>query len=82
MSKNNLVFSLDWLSLTVWLPLDELKPFLKDFLDLDTLEYAGHGGRGFAQLYWGKHGFQVYAEPVTVKEGDKVALGSQNARVI
>lgn len=70
-AKNNLVFSLDWLSLTVWLPLDELKPFLKEFLDLDTLEDSGHGGIGFQQLLWGKHGFQVYANPVNIKEGDK-----------
>lgn len=71
MKRHDLVFSLDWLSLTVWLPLDALKEWLHYFVDLDTLEFSGHGGIGFAQLYWGKHGFQVYALPVNVKEGDK-----------
>lgn len=70
-SNKDLVFSLDWLSLTVWLPLEELKKFLKDFIDLDTLEDSGHGGIGFSQLWWGKHGFQLYANPVNIKEGDK-----------
>lgn len=69
--KNDLIFSLDWLSLTVWLPLEELKPFLAQFIDLDTLEDSGHGGIGFSQLFWGKHGFQLYANPTNVKEGDK-----------
>lgn len=70
-ATNDVVFSLDWLSLTVWLPLDELKPFLKQFIELETLEFSGHGGIGFAQLFWGKHGFQLYAEPVNIKEGEK-----------
>lgn len=68
-NNNDLVFSLDWLSLTVWLPLDAMKEWLYFYLDLDVLEFSGHGGLGFAELYWGKHGFQVYAMPVNVKEG-------------
>lgn len=70
-SNKDLVFSLDWLSLTVWLPLPELKPFLAQFIDLDTLEDTGHGGIGFSQLFRGKRGFQLYANPVNIKEGDK-----------
>lgn len=70
-NAEDLVFSLDWLSLNVLLPPDELKPFLKQFIDLDTFEDSGHGGIGVSQLFWGMHCFQLYANPVALKEGDK-----------
>lgn len=68
MQHNDVVFSLDWLSLTVWESKDNVVEWLKDFLNLGELEFSGHGGIGFAELYFGAHGFQLYALPVAAKD--------------
>jgi DNA relaxase NicK len=61
----NCVFSVDWLSLTVFTSFDQLEPFIK-ILGLDAgLEEAGHGSKGFAKLHTGLGGFRVGSEPVT-----------------
>lgn len=66
----DMVFSLDWLSLTVWLSKDMLIAVYLDILGLhEGLEFSGHGGIGFQELHFGKHGFQLYAAPVNAKDG-------------
>lgn len=58
------VMSIDWLSLTVWLPYSKLDKYLAVAGVLEGLEHSGHGTRGFHDLYVGLAGFSVGASPV------------------
>lgn len=60
----SLVFSFDWLRLTVWTDFAGIQPLLA-LLGVDVgLENTGHGGLGFRSVWAGLHGFQLYCEPV------------------
>lgn len=59
----DVVFSFDWVRLTVWADLGGVLPLL-EVMGLDVgLEEAGHGGLGFRRVLVGLNGFQLYAEP-------------------
>ncbi len=64
MTLQNTVMSIDWLSLTVWLPFGRLDKYLAVLGVLEGLEHSGHGSRGFHELYVGDAGFSVSADPV------------------
>lgn len=60
----DIVFSFDWLRLTVWAGFDTVRPLLS-LLTVDIgLEETGHGGLGFKRVLGGLNGFQLYVEPV------------------
>lgn len=64
--ERNVVASVDWLSLTIWIDHDLLLSHLGDIGLRDGLSDTGHGGLGFKRLEFGKYGFQLYSDPVHV----------------
>lgn len=59
-----MVFSFDWIRLTIWSDVEALAPLL-DIMSLDlALEETGHGGLGFRRVLAGLNGFQIYCDPV------------------
>jgi hypothetical protein len=58
------VFSIDWLSLTVHAGYFEVMKYVTLLGLHEGLVHSGHGGTGFRDLYNGKNGFQLYANPV------------------
>ena len=60
----NSVFSFDWVRFTFWGGREDINPLLS-ILGVDVgLEFTGHGGLGFRQLWQGLNGFQLYTHPV------------------
>lgn len=66
------VFSVDWLSLTVWCDEKTVRLYIRDFFGAQqekALEYSGHGGSLFNRLCVGLDGMQLYSEPLREIEG-------------
>lgn len=61
--NSNCIFSVDWLSVTVFGDFEQIKPIIAT-IGLDQgLEDAGHGTKGFGRVLYGLGGFRVGAEP-------------------
>lgn len=54
-----IVFSLDWLTFTIWLDFREVCILLESLGLYEGLEFTGHGAKGFQYLYLGLDGLQV-----------------------
>lgn len=69
------VFSIDAVTLTVFLSLEETMKYV-ELLGLDVgLEHAGHGTKGYADLYTGVAGFRLGASPAAGKYCTLFLLG-------
>lgn len=75
MSKNIFtppaVFSLHWLSFTIYCDERKAREILTMWELEDTLENTNHGGNGFRRIHQGLNGLKFYTQPVSQRKTDE-----------